>query len=59
MLYLSNLCIFIVFVTCLTIVRVRARQAKSFFLFKNFRMSVYVSSNAYKKNFDIKNLRIF
>ena len=35
------------------------RQAKSVFLFKNLRMSVFVSSNAWKKIFDIENLRIF
>ena len=34
--------------------KVEKRQAKSVFLFKNLRMSVFVSSNAWKKYFDIK-----
>ena len=31
--------------------KVEKRQAKSVFLFKNLRMSVFVSSNAWKKKF--------
>ena len=34
--------------------KVEKRQAKLVFLFKNLRMSVFFSSNAIKKFFDIK-----
>ena len=39
--------------------KVEKRQAKSVFWFKNLKMSFFVSSNAWKKNFDIKNLKKF
>ena len=40
---------FVNFKKSLTYSRVRARQAKSVFLFKSLRMLVFVSSNAWKK----------